>query len=58
MTIWQLVWLSFCGCSLIVTGTEQGGFMFFVLLCPGAPEGSISSGSGLKRLRSRDKATF
>ena len=25
-----------------------GGFMFFVVLCPGAPEGSTSSGSGFK----------
>ena len=25
-----------------------GGFMIFVVLCPGAPEGSTGSGSGFK----------
>ena len=34
----------FLGC----TSTGRGGFMLFVVLCPGAPEGSTGSGSGFK----------
>ena len=40
--------LNVCGCSLAVTSSGPGGFMFFVVLCPDAPEGSTSSGSGFK----------
>ena len=36
---------------MAVTSTGLGGFMFFVVLCPGALEGSTGSGSGLKCLR-------
>ena len=32
----------------VTSTTELGGFM---VLCPGAPEGSTGSGSGLKRPR-------
>ena len=46
---------TFYGCSMAVTSTDPGGLM--VLwgggLCPGAPEGSTGSGSGLKHLRRR-----
>ena len=34
----------FLGC----TSTGKGGFMLFVVLCPGTPEGSTGSGSGFK----------
>ena len=46
-------------CKLFVTvflGYNQywpGGFMFFVVLCPGAPEGSPAVALFLKRLRRR-----
>ena len=38
---------TFCGCSLAETGTGLGGFMVYMVLCPGAQEGSTGSGSGL-----------
>ena len=41
------------GCSFAVTSTGPGEFMAFVELCPGAPEGSTCSGSGLKHIRRR-----
>ena len=34
----------FLGC----TSTDRVGFMLFVVLCPGTPEGSTGSGSGFK----------
>ena len=34
-------------CSLAVL-VLAGGFMLFVVLCPGTPEGSTGSGSGFK----------
>ena len=37
-----------CVSSLAVTSSVLGEFMFFVVLCPGAPEGSTGSGSGFK----------
>ena len=33
---------------------RPGGFMLFVVLCPGTPEGSTGSGCGFKGLRRRD----
>ena len=36
------------------TSTGHIGCMLFVVLCPGAPEGSAGSGSGLKRPRRWD----
>ena len=36
------------------TSTRHIECMLFVVLCPGAPEGSAGSGSGLKRLRRWD----
>ena len=44
----------FCDCSLVLTSTGPGRFMVLVVLCPGAPEGSTDSGSGLKCLRRRE----
>ena len=45
--------ITFCGCSFAVTRTGPGGFMVYVVLCTGAPEGSTRSGSVLKYLRRR-----
>ena len=45
----------FCACRLLL-GINQywvGWVYVYVVLCPLAPEGSTSSGSGLKRLRRR-----
>ena len=38
--IMTMIWVVFyvCGCSLAVTSTGLGGFMFFVALCRGTPE--------------------
>ena len=33
-----------------------GGFMFFVVLCPEAPEGSTGSGSGFKASQKSSKS--
>ena len=44
----------FCGRVPWLYQYWPGGFMVFVVLCPGTPEGSTGSGSGLKRLRRRD----
>ena len=38
----------FCGRVPWLYQYWPGGFMPFVVLCPGTPEGSIGSGSGLK----------
>ena len=32
----------------VVTSTGLGGFMLFVVLCPGTPEGLTGSGPGFK----------
>ena len=45
--------ITFYGCSLVETSTGPGGLMVYVILCPGAPKGSTSSGPGLKCLRRR-----
>ena len=40
--------INFYICSLALTTTESGGLINgFVVLCPGAPQGSTGSGSGL-----------
>ena len=38
----------FCGRVLWLNQYWPGGFMVFVVLCPGTPEGSTGSGSGFK----------
>ena len=38
----------FCGRVPWLYQYWPGGFMFFVVLCPGTPEGSTGSGSGFK----------
>ena len=38
----------FCGCVPWLYQYWPGGFMVFVILCPGTPEGSTNSGSGFK----------
>ena len=35
-------------CTVAITRTELSGLMLSVVLCPGAPEGSTSSGSGFE----------
>ena len=45
--------LRFCGRVPWLYQYWPGGFMLFVVLCPGTPEGSTGSGSGFKRLRRR-----
>ena len=35
-------------CSLAISSTGSVGLCFFVVVCPGAPEGSTGSGSGFK----------
>ena len=37
-----------CGCVPWLYQYRPGGFMLFVVLCPGTPEGSTGSGSGFK----------
>ena len=37
-----------CGCVPCLYQCWSGGFMLFVVLCSGTPEGSNSSGSGFK----------
>ena len=38
----------FCGCVPWLYQYWPGGFMLFVVLCPGTPKGSTGSGSGFK----------
>ena len=45
--------ISFCGRVPWLYQYAPGGFMLFVVLCPGTPEGSTGSGSGFNRLRRR-----
>ena len=40
--------LCFCGRDVWLYQYWPGGFMLFVVLCPGTPEGSSGSGSGFK----------
>ena len=40
--------MSFCGRVPWLYQYWPGGFMLFVVLCPGTPEGSTGSGSGFK----------
>ena len=50
VTVHVFPYITFCGCSLADTSTELGGFMDYVVLFTGAPEGLTGSGSGLKHL--------
>ena len=43
--------ICFCGCVPWLYQYWPGGFMLFVVLCPGIPEGLTGSGSDLKHLR-------
>ena len=44
-----VTWMSsFCGRVPWLYQYWPGGFMLFVVLCPGTPEGSTGSGSGFK----------
>ena len=45
-----------CGCSLALTSTRPGGFVFIVVLCPRAPKAQPAVVLVLKHLRRRDQA--
>ena len=47
----------FCGCVPWPYQYRLGGFMLFVVLFPGTPEGSTGSGSGFKASQKTDGAT-
>ena len=51
--IYILYFFCFCGRVPWLYKYWLGGFMLFVVLCPGTPEGSTGSGSGFKVLRRR-----
>ena len=44
----ECAYFFFCGRVPWLYQYWPGGFMLFVVLCPGTPEGSTSSGSGFK----------
>ena len=52
ISIYIYIYIFLWPCSLAVS-VLAGWVYGFVVLCPGAPEGSTSSGSGFKRLRKR-----
>ena len=45
---WFCMRFVFCGRVPWLYQYWTGGFMVFVVLCPGTPEGSVGSGSGFK----------